>query len=112
MRATTEPTANACTLVCRLRSHVITTEGDFVPAKTPVKVMGWMGNGSSDEEQTAAERREMQRHPKVTVRTIAYMHADVFDYKTGASAVGRGLYLDVDPSNLVFDEIAEDFPRD
>lgn len=112
MRATTEPTANACTLVCRLRSHVTTTEGDYVPAGTPVKVMGWMHNGTADEEQTDAERQEMVKRPMVTVRTSAYMYADTFDYDTGRSAVGRGLYLDVDPSNLVFDEITEDYPRD
>lgn len=106
MRATTttEPTTAPCTLVCRLRAHVITADGDFVPAGTPVKVMGWAGNdthgtGASDDAQ-------------VEVRASAYMYADQFDYDSGTSAVGRGLYLSVDADNLVFDEITEEFPRD
>lgn len=87
------------TLVCRLRSYVITNDGDFVPAGTPVKVLGWKGNdtnggGASGDAQ-------------VEVRTAAYMYADTFDYDAGTSAVGCGLYLSVDPANLVFDEITE-----
>lgn len=104
----TEPTTAPCTLACRLRTHVVTSEGDFVPAGTPVKVMGWMHNGSTDEEQTDAERREMVKRPMITVRAAAYMYADAFDYETGLSAVGRGLYLHVEPQNLVFDSINED----
>lgn len=112
MKTTTEPKNCTYTLACRLRSHVVTSEGDFVPAGTPVKVMGWMHNGTTDEEQADAERQEMVRRPMITVRTSAYMYADTFDYDTGRSAVGCGLYLNVEPSNLVYDEISEDYPRD
>ena len=97
---TTEPTTANCTMTCRLRSHAITNEGDFVPAGTPVKVMGWTGNdpnGSGAGSDATVE-----------VRAWGYMYADTFDYESGRAAVGRGLYLSVDPSNLVFDSIVED----
>lgn len=95
------------TLTCRLLRHVITSEGDFVPAGTPVKVMGWKGNGITDPEMTDDERREMVQRPKIEVRTSAYMYADTFDHDAGTSAVGCGLYLSVDPADLTFDSITE-----
>ena len=101
---TTKPTTAPCTLVCRLRSHVITTDGDYVPAGTPVKVMGWTGNDTHGAGASA--------DAQVEVRASAYMYADTFDFDTGSAAVGRGLYLSVDADNLVFDEITEDYPRD
>jgi hypothetical protein len=101
-----EPTFDACVLSCRLREFVITSEGDFIPAGTPVKVMGWKGNGSTDPEQTDADIRAMRESPMVTVRASAYMYADSFDYEDGGrSAVGIGLYVEVDPKNLTFDSI-------
>lgn len=100
------PTTDACVLSCRLRECVITGEGDFIPAGTPVKVMGWAGNGSSDPEPTAAKRREMDNRPMITVRASAYMYAESFDYDDdGRSAVGVGLFVDVDPKNLTFDDV-------
>lgn len=87
------------TLTCRLRRHVITSEGDFVPAGTPVKVLGWAGNDTNGEGATS--------EAKVEVRTSAYMYADTFDYDAGTSAVGCGLYLSVDPADLTFDSITE-----
>lgn len=110
---TTEPKAVTYTMLCRLVRHVITDEGDFVPAGTPVKVMGWKGNGMTDPEMTDAERAEMTRRPVIEVRTVAYMYADSFDTETGRSfAVGGGLYLSVEPDNLVFDEMNEDYRCD
>lgn len=100
---TTDPKSAAFTLMCRLRRHVITTEGDFVPAGTPVKVMGWRGNDTNGSGATG--------EPMIEVRTAAYMYADTFDYETGAAAVGCGLYLSVEPDNLVYDEISEDYWR-
>lgn len=101
-----EPTTDACVLACRLRECVITDEGDFIPAGTPVKVMGWKGNGSRDPEQTDEFRAEMMRRPMITVRASAYMYADSFDYEDGGrSAVGIGLFIDVDPKNLTFDSV-------
>jgi hypothetical protein len=100
------PTTDACVLSCRLRECVITDEGDFIPAGTPVKVMGWKGNGSTDTEPTAARRREMVKRPKITVRASAYMYSQSFDYEDGGrSAVGIGLFIDVDPQNLTFDDV-------
>jgi hypothetical protein len=83
------------TLTCRLREFVITDEGDFIPAGTPVKVMGWTGNDTNGDGAGG--------DAKVEVRASAYMYADTFDYDTGTSAVGRGLYFSVEPGNLVFD---------
>ncbi len=91
------------TLTCRLRECVITDEGDFIPAGTPVKVMGWTGNDTMGEGAG--------NDAKVEVRAGAYMYADTFNYDTGASAVGRGLYFSVEPSNLVFDSMKADRPR-
>lgn len=97
-------TTNAThTLTCRLRECVITSEGDFIPAGTPVKVMGWTGNDTNGDGATG--------EPKVEVRAAAYMYADTFDFDTGASAVGRGLFVSVHPSNLVFDSMKADPPR-
>ena len=102
MKTITDPTsvnfANL-TLTCRLLRHVITSEGDFVPAGTPVKVMGWTGNDTNGAGATS--------DAKVEVRTSAYMYADTFDHDAGTSAVGCGLYLSVDPADLTFDSITE-----
>lgn len=102
MKAITDPMsvnfANL-TLTCRLLRHVITGEGDFVPAGTPVVVLGWTGNDTNGVGATG--------DAKVEVRTAAYMYADTFDYDAGTSAVGCGLHLSVEPANLVFDSITE-----
>lgn len=87
------------TLTCRLREFVITDEGDFIPAGTPVTVMGWTGNDTNGDGASG--------DAKVEVRAGAYMYADTFDYDTGTAAVGRGLYFSVEPRNLVFDAMTK-----
>ncbi len=98
------------TLMCRLRTHVITDEADFVPAGTPVKVMGWAGNSAGDVARSGGVALPV--YPKVEVRTSAYMYSDTHDCDTGAASTGCGLYLSVDPDNLVFDDVQEDWPLD
>lgn len=80
-------------LTCKLREHVITSEGDFIPAGTPVHVAGWAGDGE-----------------KITVRTTAYMWADEFsgddiEAARDGGSVGSGLWIDVPPGNLVYSEM-------
>lgn len=93
-----QPTTDSMTLVCRLVRHIITDDGDFIPAGTPVMVLGWSGN---DQDSPESPGRTPER---IAVRTAAYMYADTFDYD-GDGAVGRGLCLDVEPDNLVYDAV-------
>lgn len=85
------------TLTCRIREHVITRDGDLIPAGTPCKVLGW-----SHEEG------------KIEVRAAAYVYADEWECLeesgTGRDlpATGRGLCLAVHPGNLTFDSIVPD----
>jgi len=98
MATTTEPTTNQKVLLCRLRRHVI-TDSDFVPAGTPVQVLGWTGN---DEDGPGAKDAS-----RVEVRAAAYMYAETFSYSARTTAVGVGLCLSVHPSNLEFLSIAD-----
>ena len=98
------PTTETHTLTCRLRECVITDEGDFIPAGTPVMVLGWTGNDTNGGGAIG--------DAKVEVRAAAYMYADTFDFDDPRSAaVGRGLCLSVDPANLVFDSMKMNRPR-
>ena len=83
------------TMICKLREHVITDEGDFLPAGTPVQVVGW-GDGD--------------HHGKVEVRSLAYMWCDTFTAEDiencrDGGCVGSGLWLAVHPGNLMFSEM-------
>jgi hypothetical protein len=99
------PTTETHTLTCRLRECVITDEGDFIPAGTPVMVMGWTGNDTNGEGARGDRS-------SVEVRAAAYMYADTFDFDNPRSAaVGRGLYLSVEPANLVFDSMKMNRPQ-
>jgi hypothetical protein len=85
-------------LICTLRNHVITDEGDFVPAGTPVQVIGWSGNDRGGEVTEPA---------RIEVRTSAYVFADTFDYESvsngySTGCVNDGLYLSVPPEALVY----------
>lgn len=87
-------------LICTLTRHVVTGEGDFVPAGTPVQVIGWSGNDNGEE---------LEVNGKVEVRASAYMYADGFDYSaiedgSDTGAVNTGLFLSVPPNALRYDE--------
>ena len=89
-------------LTCTLKSYVTTREGDFIPAGTPVQVVGWANEGRLIE-----------------VRCGAYMFADDFninDIVDGRShgCVGSGLFVAVPPSSLEFAAISDEWtlPRE
>lgn len=88
------------TLLCRLRLHEITRDGDFIPAGTPVKVLGW-----AVAQEDAG---------KIEVRVEAYVYAGDFaqrelaDDERDVPAVGVGLCIGVVPGNLVFDQCRKD----
>lgn len=82
-------------MICRLREHVVTGEGDFIPAGTPVQVVGWADGDN---------------YGKIEVRTEAYMWCDTFSMDAvengdDGGCVGSGLWLTVDPTNLTFAEM-------
>ncbi len=90
-------------LVCTLNTHVITDEGDFVPAGTPVQVMGWSGYDRATRGDSGGDKKPAT----VEVRTAAYMYAETFSYGEieggyDTGAVGRGLYLSVPPDALLY----------
>jgi hypothetical protein len=88
-------------LTCALRSHVITDEGDFLPAGTPVQVIGWTASDREQDDSNGGERQGVE------VRAEVYMHdgqwdwVEVSDGRSGGS-IHRGLNLTVDPENLVY----------
>jgi hypothetical protein len=81
-------------LNCTLREHVVTDDHDFVPAGTPVTILGWA---------TGEQDRGL-----IEVRAAAYVHngdwdsQDVTESGLDNPATGSGLYLAVYPSNLLF----------
>jgi hypothetical protein len=77
-------------LTCRLKHHVVTDEGDFVPEGTPVQVVGWADDGKSIE-----------------VRTSVYVFPDTWEASAIVEArdtgsVNDGLFLSVPPESLVY----------
>jgi hypothetical protein len=77
-------------LVCTLKTHVLTGEGDFIPAGTPVQVVGWAEDGN-----------------QIEVRAAAYMYAGEYDYeeidkRESHGCVGRGLWLSVGQGGLLY----------
>jgi len=77
-------------LTCRLKHHVVTDEGDFVPEGTPVQVVGWADDGK-----------------RIEVRTSAYVFPDTWDHEEIAEgrdtgAINDGLFLSVSPESLVY----------
>lgn len=86
-------------LYCTLRDPVITGDGDFIPAGTPVEVVGWAGGNGIE----GSNRR-------IECRATAYMWSGEFDAcgvmerRCGGCVGGLtdGLWFDVDPSNLKF----------
>jgi hypothetical protein len=77
-------------LECMLKSHLITSEGDFIPAGTPCKVLQWSTTDNN----------------LIVVKTTAYMHAggvgENENINTSDGQVCRGLVVNVAPSKLQF----------
>ncbi|MFZ9683012.1 MAG: hypothetical protein ACO3DQ_07405 [Cephaloticoccus sp.] len=86
--------AEALKLICTLKTHIVGPEGDFIPAGTPVQVIGWDDDGKSIE-----------------VRTTAHVYVDAWEgmyeaIEAGASTgcVGSGLYVPVPPDALLYSD--------
>jgi hypothetical protein len=86
--------AEALKLICTLKTHIVGPEGDFIPAGTPVQVIGWDDDGKSIE-----------------VRTGAHVYPDMWEgfydaIENGETtgSVGSGLYVPVPPEALVYSE--------
>jgi hypothetical protein len=86
--------AEALKLICTLKTHIVGPEGDFIPAGTPVQVIGWDDDGKSIE-----------------VRTTAHVYVDFWEEMYEAieageftGSVGNGLYVPVPPEALVYSE--------
>jgi hypothetical protein len=82
-------------LTCRLKEHVITHEGDFIPEGTPVVVFGW-----SDHDNPATRG-------KIECRAAAYVYCDTWECEQvdgrDRAAAGSDLLISVDPDNLVYE---------
>lgn len=77
-------------LTCRLKHHVVTDEGDFIPEGTPVQVVGWTDGGD-----------------RIEVRTSVYVYPDNWNPESiiegrDTGAIGGGLFLSVPPESLVY----------
>lgn len=89
-------------LFCRLQRYVITDNGEFIPAGTPVKVLGW----SEDEEWEKDGRPGRFDNKLIEVQAVRYMYVDMENTNPEQGTIGSGLYFAVRPDNLVYD--AED----
>ncbi len=77
---------NRTEMFCRLDEAVITDDGDFIPKRTPVRVLYW---------STEAEGL-------IRVEPKAHMYSDHCDSDDFRSFIGTGLLIDVKPSVLTF----------
>lgn len=89
-------------LTCKLIRSVVTDEGDFIPAGTPVEVFGW----GTPESGTVG---------KLECRAAAYVYCDTWKCREidGADrpAVGSNFWLATEPDNLAFVEIEDAYWR-
>jgi len=78
-------------MICTLKENHLTDEWDLVPAGTPVDVLGW------GEDSPAGWRQ-------VLCRAHAYMYVGERpdDLSGWDGNVGSGLYIEVHPSILAF----------
>ena len=84
-------------LFCELVRHVMTDEGDFIPAGTPVDVLGISG-----KERLGYYERDGSPaiEPVIECRVRAYVFCDTFD--PDKPCVGSGLVVGVRPDNLIY----------
>jgi hypothetical protein len=72
-------------MFCRLDETHVTDDGDFIPKRTPVRVLYW----SPDDEKL------------LRVEVTCHMYADCCDDEF-QSFVGTGMLIDVKPNALTF----------
>ena len=84
-------------LFCTLMRHVMTDEGDFIPAGTPVDVIG-----ISDRERLGYYGQDGRplTEPVIECRVRAYVFCDT--YNPDKPCVGSGLFVGVSPDNLLY----------
>jgi hypothetical protein len=79
-------------LTCKLRKHIVTSEGDFIPEGTPVIVFGW-----GSEQHTIG---------KIECRAAAYVYADSWECSEinghDRAAVGDNFWIAVKPEDLTY----------
>lgn len=81
-------------LICTLKTHIVGPEGDFIPAGTPVQVIGWSDDGKSIEVRTAVH---------VFCDTWSSIYEEV-ERGESTGAINHGLYVPVPPDALVYSE--------
>jgi hypothetical protein len=86
--------AEALKLICTLKTHIVGPEGDFIPAGTPVQVIGWDDDGKNIEVRTTAH---------VYAQGWAEMYEEI-DAGESTGSIGRGLYVPVPPEVLVYSD--------
>lgn len=77
-------------MICTLVKHVVTDEGDFIPAGMPVDVLQW----ANDDDQ-------------IYVRAYRYMYVDSINEETAEWSehqgfIHDGLIIKTSPENLNF----------
>ena len=73
-------------MFCRLDETHITEDGDYIPKRTPVRVLYW----SPDKEGL------------LRVEPTAHIYEDYCDDDEFQSFVGTGMLIDVNPNALTF----------
>jgi len=73
-------------MFCRLDETHVTSDGDFIPKRTPVRVLCW----SPDDDKL------------LRVEATCHMYCDCDDDDDFRSFIGTGMLLDVKPSALTF----------
>lgn len=75
-------------MICKLKNHVVTPDGDFLPEGLEVEVLSWSGN----------------QEGHILIRTVSHIYAETEpeDLEGWEGNVGKGLYVDVQPWNLIF----------
>jgi hypothetical protein len=84
-------------LFCTLINHVMTAEGDFIPAGTPVDVI--CISGRERLGYYGQDGRPLVE-PVIECRVRSYVFADTFDPDN--PRVGSGLLVGVSPDNLLY----------
>jgi hypothetical protein len=73
-------------MFCRLDETHITEDGDYIPKRTPVRVLCW----------------SQEAEGLIRVETTAHMYSDYSDNDDFLSFIGTGMLIDVKPNALTF----------
>jgi hypothetical protein len=84
-------------LFCTLKHHVITEDGDFVPAGTPVDVIC-----CGERERLGVYKPDGTPAADVVVECRARSYAFRAEFEPDRPAVCSGLFITVKPENLIY----------